>query len=235
MNLAELTNAGYVLDRDAHQRLDAYLNLLLEENARCNLTAIRSRERAWVLHICDSLALLERIDAAGAQNMIDLGSGGGVPGIPLACARPGLRMTLIDATRKKVDAMTRIIERLGLENVRAVWGRAEALAHEPGYREQFDAVAARAVAKLPLLLEYACGFVRPGGACWFFESTRTASAAPETVASVAEKCALCFERTHEYTLPHGHGRRAILEYRKRTRLVESLPRPPDRAKGRPLG
>ena len=83
----------------------------------CLHDAIRDADKVWPLHICDSLAIAPLIESAGAKRIIDLGSGGGLPGIPLACADPSLQVTLLDSTRKKIAALERIIAGINLPNV----------------------------------------------------------------------------------------------------------------------
>jgi 16S rRNA (guanine527-N7)-methyltransferase len=218
----------------ATAHLSHFLRLLSAENQRQNLTGTRDEAELWRIHIGDSLKLLPLLHERGVNRLLDLGSGGGLPGIPLACVRPDLHVTLLDATRKKVAAVERMVAALELSNVRAVWGRAEALAHQPEYREQFDAVAVRAVAALPVLLEYAAGFVRPGGTCWFYKSA--AAAEPERVAaeSAARRCRLSHVATHAYRLPDEVADRALLEYRKDGELDADLPREVGLAKEHPL-
>ena len=170
MTHAELLAAGYDVGAASYERLARYVSLLLAENRRVNLTSVDNQQDVWVAHVCDSLVLLPLIKAAGAQSLLDLGTGGGLPGLPLACVCGGLQVTLLEATRKKLAAVERIAGALRLENVRFAWGRAETLAHDAAYRERFDAVTSRAVAELRVLVEYASGFVRVGGQCWFFKT-----------------------------------------------------------------
>lgn len=146
---------------DAAQR---YVALLLEANARLNLTRIVEPEPVARLHLLDALSSLPLIDGLGPRRALDLGSGGGVPGIVLALARPEVSWTLVDAVRKKVDALRGIVEALGLRNVELVAERAEILGRAPGRREDSDLVTARACATLPVLLEYGLPLVRVGGA-----------------------------------------------------------------------
>lgn len=143
--------------------LERYCGLLLAENAAMNLTAVTDPGEVAVRHFLDSLcppalALLPR----GAR-LIDVGSGGGLPGIPLAIARPDLSVTLLEARRKKTDFLLRTAELLGLENVSVVWGRAEDTGRDPAHREQYDVATARAVAALPVLCELLLPFVAVGG------------------------------------------------------------------------
>ena len=216
MTQAEMTAAGFDLDQSAHARLSRFVELLLEENTKLNLTAIRDADKVWPLHICDSLAIAPLIASAGAKRIIDLGSGGGVPGIPLACANPSLQVTLLDSTRKKIAALERIIAGIKLPNISTQWGRAEELAHEPDFRESFDGLTARAVAALPLLIEYAAGFVRTGGRCWFSKSCDVENEIAAAAKS-AKACRLQLVKSHRFSLPGEHGERLILEYEKTRR------------------
>jgi 16S rRNA (guanine527-N7)-methyltransferase len=159
-------------------RLNRYLELLLEKNAAINLTAAKTIEELRTRHLEDSLQLLALPEVQEAKTALDLGTGGGLPGIPLAIARPELRVTLVDATQKKVRAVQEFIEQLGLTNAVAVAGRAEEMAHEVAWRQRFDLVVARAFAPLPSLLEYAAPFCRMGGHLVAFQG-------PDVLASVA--------------------------------------------------
>ena len=213
MTPTELSQAGFPVDADAHVRLSRFVDLLLEENKKLNLTGIRDPAQVWPLHICDSLAIAPLITAAGATRVIDLGSGGGVPGIPLACADPTLRVVLLDSTRKKTDALQRMIEALGLSNVSTVWGRAETLGHDRELRESFDGLTARAVAALPVLIDYAAGFLRVGGRCWFSKSCDI-EAEIDRGTSAAKACGMRLLSVRSHRLPKSHGERSIVEYEK---------------------
>jgi len=127
-----------------------------------NLTRITDPDDAQLRLLADSLELLRRLPD-DARTLIDVGSGGGVPGIPLAIARPELRVTLLDATAKKVRFLADAASDIGLGNVRAIQGRAEELGRDPEYRDRFDVATARAVARLATLVELTLPLVRPGG------------------------------------------------------------------------
>lgn len=144
---------------DAAQR---YVGLLLEANGRLNLTRVVDPEEVARLHLLDALAALPLLDAAGPRLALDLGSGGGVPGIVLALARPSVAWTLVDSVGRKVEALRSFVAALGLSNVTALADRAEALGRG-GLRETQDLVTARACAALPVLAEYALPLLRPGG------------------------------------------------------------------------
>ena len=234
MNKEELASAGFEMETKAYARLVRFVELLLRENQRLNLTAIRDTDEVWRLHVCESLALLPLIRELRPRRLLDLGTGGGIPGIPLACVCDDLEVTLLDATRKKLDAVGRIVAELELSNVETLWGRAETLAHEQAYREQFDVVTARAVAALPTLVEYAAGFVRVGGQCWFAKSVDAVEREVEDARRAAEGCALRHVKTHRFTLPGGHGERAIVVYEKHGCLGTDLPRSQGRPRRKPL-
>lgn len=234
MNRDHLLAAGFELSAAAQVRLTHFVALLLRENQRVNLTAIRSAEEVWRLHVCESLALLPLLADMPARRLLDLGSGGGIPGIPLACVRDELQVTLLDATRKKLDAADRIATELGLRNIRSLWGRAEDLAHEADYREAFDVVTARGVAALPTLVEYAAGFVRVGGQCWFPKPVENAAREIEDARRAAGQCGLSYVRTHTFDLPDESGNRAVVIYAKEKPLRADLPRAQGRPRRKPL-
>lgn len=144
-------------------QFESYYKLLLEWNAKINLTAITAEKDVLVKHFLDSLSGTSVFRVHEKDQIADIGTGGGFPGVPLAIAFPDAKFTLMDATGKKVRFLERVSTELGLVNVRAIQARAEEAAHTEELREAFDIVTSRAVAALPVLLEYTAGFVRPGG------------------------------------------------------------------------
>lgn len=215
MSPEELQAAGFGVTADAHARLERFVERLVAENRRLNLTGIREPRKIWALHVCDSLALLPLLDALSAGSVLDLGTGGGVPGLPLACCRGQVNFTLVDATRKKVEAVARIAAALGLANVRCVWGRGERLWREPQHRRRYDALVARAVARLPELVGTAAGFVRAGGRCWFLKSTAAVPGEVSAAEARAHRHGLRYLEAVRYRLPDGCGERLVVVYEKR--------------------
>ena len=134
-----------------------YVALLVRWNATYNLTAIRDPREMVSKHLLDSLAMHAYVDDIGT--LADLGTGPGLPGIPLAIAKPGLRVSLVESNGKKVRFLREAIRKLGLTNAEAVESRIEAF-DAPG---RFDAITARALATLPLILESGGHLLRPGG------------------------------------------------------------------------
>jgi 16S rRNA (guanine527-N7)-methyltransferase len=142
---------------------EAYVGLLLDANRRINLTRVVEPDAVARLHLLDALSALPLLDAAGPRSAVDLGSGGGVPGIVLALARPSLHWVLVDSVARKAAALRSFVEELALSQVAISIERAEALGRDPGHREQHDLVTARACAALPVLVEYALPLLRVGG------------------------------------------------------------------------
>ena len=151
-----------LLPDDFAQRSEAYAALLLHANRRLNLTRVTEPHEVARLHLLDSVAAVQLLDASGAQTALDLGSGGGLPGIPLALARPEVRWTLVDSVRKKADVLRGFAEHLGLP-MTVLAERAEVLGQATEHRERYGFVAARACAPLPVLVELALPLVSIGG------------------------------------------------------------------------
>lgn len=127
-------------------------------------TAVKSAIEARDIHIADSLAGLEVPALTQARRIVDIGSGAGFPGLVLAVVLPSAEVVLVDAVRKKMEAAASIARQIGLQNVECIWGRAEEISvAESPHREAYDVVTARALAQLPVLLEYASPLLVVGG------------------------------------------------------------------------
>jgi 16S rRNA (guanine527-N7)-methyltransferase len=167
---AGATALGLALDAGQLAAFARYRDLLLDWNRRVNLTSITEPEDVETRHFLDSLTsaapLLARWGVAGAQSplrCIDVGSGGGFPGVPLKVALPRLQVTLLESTGKKADFLDALVAALALDRVAVIAERAETLAHAPAHREAYDVAFARALGPLPVLLELTLPFLRVGG------------------------------------------------------------------------
>lgn len=140
---------------------ERYADLFMEYNAHTNLSAIRDREGVVSKHFADSAMLLSFEEPEG--RVLDIGTGGGFPGIPLKILRDGLEVTLMDSVSKKTKACDHFVARLGLDDIWTVWGRAEDAAKRPDMRGKYDWVVSRATAYMPQILEWASPFVKNGG------------------------------------------------------------------------
>jgi 16S rRNA (guanine527-N7)-methyltransferase len=169
--------AGAPIELDEHQRaqLARYRDLLLGWNERINLTAVTDPSETEKVLLLDALQMAPAIAEFAMKlknrpRLIDIGAGGGLPGIPLAIALPGIDFTLLDATGKKVMALGEMIAALGLENARALHGRAEELGSSAEHRARYDIATARAVASLPALVELTLPLLKRAGRAFFPKS-----------------------------------------------------------------
>jgi 16S rRNA (guanine527-N7)-methyltransferase len=152
---------GLQLNGRQTDRLGTYARMMLAWNEKVNLTAITDDEGIAVRHFSDSLSALPFVTEG--SSVVDVGTGAGFPGIPFAVARPDLSVTLLDSLDKRIRFLMAVTESLGLANVTIRHGRAEDFGRLAGWRDCFDVAVARAVASLPVLLEYCLPFVRVGG------------------------------------------------------------------------
>jgi 16S rRNA (guanine527-N7)-methyltransferase len=142
---------------------ERFVGLLLDANTRLNLTRVVEPAAIARLHLLDSLAALPLLDGRAPRSAVDLGSGGGIPGLVLAMARPGMSWTLVDSVGKKADALRSFVSALGLTGVQVLAERAEAIGRDPAHRGGHDLVTARACAALPVVAELALPLLRKGG------------------------------------------------------------------------
>jgi len=154
---------GYELSPKLVAVLDWYARELAEWNKKVNLTAIRELEDIEIKHFLDSLSCLMVMQPAPGDRIVDVGTGAGFPGIPLKILYPQVRLTLIESIGKKVKFCRHIVRSLGLNDVDIVQSRAENVGRDPAYRERFDWAVARAVAVMPVLVEYLLPLLRVGG------------------------------------------------------------------------
>ena len=207
-----------------------HLDLVLEANKTTNLTRILNVDDAAVLHILDSLVLLPYIDKAPEGALLDMGTGAGFPGIPLTIAS-GRKAIYIDSVGKKVDAVNSFVKELGLKHAHAVHDRLEEYARS--HKKQFAVVTARALAPLPVLVEYASPFLKDSG---LFVITKGNPSDEELQSGLAaaKKCGLTPLMTDNLDLPNGLGHREFIILKKSRRASVSLPRANGMAKKNPL-
>jgi 16S rRNA (guanine527-N7)-methyltransferase len=212
--------------------VEHYVGLLLVANARTNLTRIVEPDAVARLHVLDAISALPLLDELEARRALDLGSGGGVPGIVLALARPEIAWTLVDSAGRKADALRSFVGALSLSNVEVVAERAEILGQDPGHRGGYDLVTARACAALPVLAEYALPLLALGGAAVAWKG----AAADEELRAGREASTLLGGRLE--VRPSGVpalGDRRFVVMMKVGATPDRYPRRPGQPSRRPLG
>lgn len=155
---------GLSLSPQQAEQFEAYYRLLMEWNRRINLTAIVDYDQVQTRHFLDSLTVILALPPLGPDfRLLDVGTGAGLPGLPLKILFPQVRLVLLDSVAKKTAFLSHVVAELGLKDVEVITSRAEELGHRPGYRENFSAVLSRAVAPLTTLVELALPFCKQGG------------------------------------------------------------------------
>ena len=142
------------------EKFEKYYKILVDYNKKVNLTAITEKEEVYIKHFIDSGKVVDKLDS---YSLLDVGSGGGFPAIPIKILKDDIKITMLEATGKKCDFLSYVIKELELKDIEVVNGRAEELAKLDKYREKFDICTARAVARLNVLCEYCMPFVKVGG------------------------------------------------------------------------
>ena len=222
-------SAGFSLSGPQEEKLGRYLDLMLEANRKFNLTAIRDPSEAWVRHVYDSFLLLPHL--AGAKSVVDIGSGAGLPGIPLAVMRGDLRVTLLEATRKKADFLAVTASELGLSGIEVLCARAENAGHDPAHRGRYDAAVVRAVGSVAELAELAMPFLKMNGIL----AALKGAAVEEDVRGAARALRILKARTEGIQMAgEGDAVSWILTLRKTGPTPAAYPRLPGTPKKTPL-
>ncbi len=245
---ARAADLGIRFEPGELERLGRYLALLLASNKVVNLTAIRDPAEAWERHILGSLSILpvaseaKPADEDRPLRIIDVGTGGGLPGIPLAIALPSAHVTLLESTAKKCRFLQHAMRELELTHVAVVNDRAEtagqrrgarrdeagASSREGALRDAFDLVVARAVGRLPTLLELTVPFAREGGLCALVKGDQA-----EAELAEAKQTLHLLHASHAGTIETPTGRIVVVEKRRPT--PKAYPRASGEPKKHPLG
>lgn len=210
------------LDDVAVERFDIYAQLLVEWNKVMNLTGITEPDEIVVKHFADSLTFLTYVDVPEGASLIDVGTGAGFPGVPLMIARPDLKVTLLDSTKKRLNFLSEVSRETNLET-EIVHARAEDAGKTAEYRESFDFATARAVTNLRDLSEYCLPFVKKGG---HFVPMKSAKA-EEEIAGAKKAIHILggqIEEKHSFDLEDA-GNRTIIKIKKISQTPTKYPRP----------
>lgn len=201
------------LSQQQIQKLLHLTDLFLSWNQKLNLSAIRDQDGILIKHVLDSLLLLPLHLIEPGQRVLDLGTGGGFPGLTLAIAYPETTFTLLDATLKKLKVVQDMTQKLKLSNVHVVHGRAEDLNKTAEFRARFDRVVSRAVAKFPMLLKYAIPFIKPNGFLIAYQGPEMINTW-QSFQPQAKKLHSHIERVIETTLPIENAKRCFVIVKK---------------------
>jgi len=227
---------GLELSEEHLRAFEIYYRELVAWNEKFNLTAITDHDQVQIKHFLDSLTCLLAVRSPKSgvrRRAIDIGAGAGFPGLPLKIVCPGLQLTLLEATGKKVGFLEHIVSRLGLTGVEVIKGRAEELGRDEAHREGYDLALARAVAELPVLVEYALPFCKLGG---LFVAQKGAEGDAETKAAEGAIATLggTLRRIVHLELPHLAEFRSLVVIEKTATTPEKYPRRSGIPSKRPL-
>lgn len=153
---------GLQLTNRQLEQIERYVELLLDWNKKINLISRKDEENIWLKHILHCASLLFKLEFPKEAKVIDIGTGGGLPGIPLKILQPDLEVTLLDATQKRTNVVQNILRELSLSSVTVLWGRAEEAGKRPELKGYFDISIARAVAPLKKLVNWSRPLLKPG-------------------------------------------------------------------------
>lgn len=221
------------LTEDQLQKLSTLLHVFKAKNAELNLSAIRDDNDIVIKHFVDSLLAVDVIDFSEVQTLLDIGAGGGFPGVPLALYFPNLQVTLNDSVAKKMNAVQSLIDGTEVTNATTEIGRCEDLACSSQFRGQFDVVTARAVALLPIVMEYAAPLLRVGGKFIAYKGS-TYQEELQQSENAMKQLHMELSSVSIKQLPQDMGERALLVFEKTAPTSDEFPREVGMAKRKPL-
>lgn len=225
----ELSKIGIELDDKKLSDLERYFELLVEWNLKMNLTGITKKEDVYLKHFYDSLTLIKAIDLNKISTLCDIGTGAGFPGLVIKIVFPEIKVTLVDSLNKRINFLNEVIKELNLANIETISSRIEEYGIKN--REIYDVVVARAVASLPVLLEYAIPLVKVDG---YFISMKSTSDEVNDLKDVYKKLNIVLDDVITFLLPFENSNRALIKFKKESITNKVFPRKYVEIKRKPL-
>lgn len=220
------------LTEEQLQKFDIFYKLLIETNKSLNLTAITEMHEVVLKHFVDSIAIIKYIDFAD-KKVMDVGTGAGFPGIPLAILVPDAKFVLMDSLQKRLRFIEKVLEECQIRNINTVHGRAEDIGQNLEYREKFDYCVSRAVAVLPVLLELCTPFVKVGGSFVSYKSELLEEELKQSKNALSVlHCKV--EEQYQYSIPDSDFYRVLAVFKKEGKLQKKYPRQAGKPKKEPL-
>lgn len=223
--IAALKEKGIELSETQIAQFKKYFELLVEWNEKMNLTAITDFEGVYLKHFYDSISASFYFDFTKVTTVCDVGAGAGFPSLPIKICFPHLHITIVDSLNKRITFLNHLSEELGLENVSFIHARAEEFGQNPKYREQFDVVTARAVARLSVLSELCVPLAKEGG---YFVALK-AAAGPEELKDAKKAITTlgtALKEEFSFLLPVEESERSLYVFNKVKTTPKKYPRKP---------
>ncbi len=213
-------------------RFSIFYEMLIETNKSLNLTAITEMKEVVLKHFIDSIMVSKYFDFSKGS-VIDVGTGAGFPGIPLAILFPNTEFVLLDSLKKRLHFIDQVLEQCGMNHVTLIHGRAEDYGRDEKYRERFDYCVSRAVASLPVLLELCTPFVKVGGNFISYKSDKLEDELQQSKNALSIlKCSL--NQEIPYQIPDTDYSRVLATFDKKSKLGKKYPRQAGKPKKSPL-
>jgi len=228
----QVEGLGVKIDKKQEQAFENYFNLLIQWNNKVNLTRIVDEKEVYEKHFLDSIAIVKSISLCKPYKIIDIGSGAGLPGIPLKIVFPELEVVLLDSLGKRVDFLEKVIKVLDLMHIKAINGRAEDLARDSEHRGSYDVAVSRAVSSLATLAEYSLPFLKVEGSFIAYKSdvTEELDNAKNALMVLGGRVS----QVEKFNLPGTNISRTLVRVEKITETPDKYPRRAGIPEKRPL-
>lgn len=228
----QLSTHGIELSEQQQQQFQTYYQMLVEWNEKMNLTSITEEHEVYLKHFYDSIAPSFYADFSQSMSLCDVGAGAGFPSIPLKIIFPNLKVTIVDSLNKRIQFLNQLADALGLQDVSFVHDRAETFG-KGVYRESYDIVTARAVARLSVLSELCIPLVKKGGQFIALKSAKGDEELEEAAFGISVFGGKVID-TISYELPEDAGDRQMMIIEKRSQTPKKYPRKPGTPNKSPL-